>query len=337
MLYLFFMKAKLYLHQEYAKGNTKLSLEDGFQFVLKETPLSWNEDSTEHHHFNYRKWVYEEFEGANWDEMSILQLEESQVFPGGNVMIKDGYGPLVEALQSNLKIRTNSEVKKIEYSDNSATVTVLHHYGGGNSEYKVYTCNYVVFTASLGVLKESLNLSKDIILEEIEKGLIKIEPSFPDWKKESLDCMTMGLMNKVIMQFDTKFWGQVSRIVYCGKEAGDFPWFDMQDGEVPVILAWTACRYADKYEREMKNDNDVIEHCMSIIRKAFPDAPNPCCSYVTRWRTNPLTRGAYSFLNTNATREKLQKLNTPVNTIYFAGEAFAGPHIGCVHGKYNFN
>ena len=264
--------------------------------------------------------------------MSLYQLEDSLTFAGGNVLIQGGYKPVLNIIQQEISMLTNREVKKVYYDGTNATVTVIHHTENGPEE-QIYMCDYVVCTTSLGVLKKSIELPvNSMAIGEIEKGLIQFEPPLPEWKQNSLRCFDIGLMDKVIMQFPFKFWKDLGRIVYYSVEPGEYPWFDVQPGEVPVLLAWTACRYADKCEREMPKDEQVIQHCMSILRKVFPDAPNPCNYHVTRWRNNPFTRGAYSFILAGSERKNLSGISEPVENVYFAGEACAKSHLGMVHG-----
>lgn len=55
-------------------------------------------------------------------------------------------------------------------------------------------------------------------------------------------------------------------------------------------------------------------------------------SYTHDWRSDPFSRGAYSYLPVNGV-ELQQTLALPVDeTLYFAGEATSVGHIGTVHG-----
>mmetsp|Transcript_131551 Transcript_131551/g.196047 ORF Transcript_131551/g.196047 Transcript_131551/m.196047 type:complete len:363 (-) Transcript_131551:76-1164(-) len=327
-------KPKKYLRGQCAQGNFSLSMEDGMQEMLRQHPVTWPIDSPQQKYFDYRKWVYEEYEGANWNEMSILQFSGGPSFTGGNVELKNGYKDLLDPIQKTLNIRTSSEVKQIEHTDNDIIVTVFDH---ATSQFKKYQCKFIVCTTSIGVLKDSIKsteMNPNIPLPELEKGLIRFIPPLPDWKVDSLNCYKLGLMDKVILQFPKQFWGPISRITYVGNEAGDFPWFDNVGSDPPALLGWTACRFADKMEAEMKSDDEVVQHCMQILRKEFPDAPDPIFAHVTRWRTNPFTRGAYTFITTGATTERAEKISLPVGNIFFAGEAYAKEHIGCVHGAF---
>lgn len=181
-------------------------------------------------------------------------------------------------------------------------------------------------------MKESLKLDENITIDQIPKGLIHFKPTFPHWKKDSFDCYNIGLMDKVILRFNEKFWGNIGRITHISHEPGEYPWFDNISGDVPALLAWTACRFADKQAK--KTEEEIVNDCMKILRLQFPDAPDPTFYHVTRWRNNPFTRGSYSYITTGATGERADKLPLPVGNIRFAGEAYLRSNIGCVDGKY---
>ena len=56
---------------------------------------------------------------------------------------------------------------------------------------ETFTSDYVVVTVSNGVLK---------------KDIIKFIPDLPDKKKQSIKKIGFGLLDKVILEFDSVFW-----------------------------------------------------------------------------------------------------------------------------------
>jgi len=53
---------------------------------------------------------------------------------------------------------------------------------------------------------------------------------------------------------------------------------------------------------------------------------------ITRWRSDPWARGAYSFLASGAQSSQRDDLGRPISPLYFAGEAVASDHPSTVHG-----
>jgi len=61
---------------------------------------------------------------------------------------------------------------------------------------------------------------------------------------------------------------------------------------------------------------------------------NTKLSQATKWFTNPLTRGSYSYQTLASELESItpDDLAEPVNNILFAGEATHQEYFSCVHG-----
>ncbi|KFK40893.1 hypothetical protein AALP_AA2G056800 [Arabis alpina] len=114
---------------------------------------------------------------AYWDQDDPYEMGGDHCFiPGGNEIF-------VHALAENLPVFYGNTVESIRYGSNGVLV-----YAGD----KEFYCDMVLCTVPLGVLK---------------KGAIGFHPELPEKKKEAIQRLGYGLLNKVAMLFPYNFWG----------------------------------------------------------------------------------------------------------------------------------
>ena len=92
-----------------------------------------------------------------------------------------GFDQFTNHLSKNLDIKLNSPVSKINYLSDKIEVFVNE---------KVYIADVVVISVSLGVL---------------QKNLIEFIPDLPVEKKEAINNISWGSVNKVIFKFPYNF------------------------------------------------------------------------------------------------------------------------------------
>jgi monoamine oxidase len=75
---------------------------------------------------------------------------------------------------------------------------------------------------------------------------------------------------------------------------------------------------------------------MQALRSMFGRAiPDPVDAQITRWASDPLAFGSYSFNALGATPDMRDDLARPVDgRIFFAGEATERDYFATVHGAY---
>lgn len=97
-----------------------------------------------------------------------------------------------------------------------------------------------------------------------------------------------------------------------------------------------------------KLSDEVIAHeCMKLIKKFLknPKLPNPSKFFCSRWNSNELIQGAYSFTSrkTDHIRDWEKVLSKPItfelpgkqkNTVLLAGEACHEFYFSTVHGAF---
>ena len=142
---------------------------------------------------------------------------------GGHVMVRGGYGPLVAAMgtevarlqhrnnssnepngnSNNDAVRLGTEVVSIDWAANksgSAAVTVrvrrtptstLTGKNASAAEFEDIAADAVLVTVPLGVL---------------QAGALGFTPPLPAWKQGAIARLGFGLLNKVVLCFDSPFW-----------------------------------------------------------------------------------------------------------------------------------
>ena len=247
--------------------------------------------------------------------ISTLAFDEDKEFGvGGNHLIPGGYDQLPTLLSQGLTVITDCAVRSITYT--AKPISVATNKGTFQSE-------FVLVTVPLGVLK---------------KSSIAFNPILPVAKRTAIARMNMGLLDKVILQFPTRFWPGGNW--FTNIEGAD-PWgFAFSSTEVAhpgsnVLVAWQFGQLG--VQREALSDAALTTLVMNEVRRCFKGVtvPNPINTAITRWAQDPFTWGSYSFPCTGSPRSDITALAAPVNkSLYFAGEATNADYPGTVHGAY---
>jgi monoamine oxidase len=319
----------------------------------------------------------------HWD------MDDASAFMGPHMLVRDGYSSLAHSVAKELDIRYDCAISRIEhdipiaasaYGAISSDIAELPLSAGGDTNTEplgrsvgelmllsrkpvgvrvltrdggVFTGEHVIVTTPLGCL---------------QSGDIQFDPPLPYWKSSAVNNIGFGLLNKIVMRFETAFWvtprpanGSVTkrRASSSGKESnpaveGELPEgpdyigrVSPQHGEfylflslvrcvgAPVLVALTAGSVAESVE--IMHDHEVIGKTMGALHKMFPGevprAPTACA--VTRWRADPFARGSYSYAKVGTTARDFEAMSRPVgSTVLFAGEATNRQHPATVHGAF---
>lgn len=174
-------------------------------------------------------------------DLTAQALEEGEEFGGAELTFPAGYTSLLAPLVDGLAVTTGQAVERIMLDDD----VVIG--GGGGAEIRV---DRVLVTAPLGVLKA---------------GDIEFIPSLPDDKLDAIERLGVGLLNRVVLQFDEKFWDDTAIIGFLGNEPGLFAeWYDLTDQVgAPVIVGFNAADTADALEDS--SDEVIIAAAMRAL------------------------------------------------------------------------
>ena len=289
------------------------TLEDGINFLKRMGLLSFAPNAV-------LQAIIQSVElGAAEDEENIpigalVSEYEYMENAGDDEEVFGGFDQFTSHLSKNLDIRLNSPVSKITYSSDEVEVFAND---------KTYTPDVVVVTVPLGVL---------------QKNLIEFVPDLPEKKKEAINNISWGSVNKVIFKFPYNFWGDVENFFIEREDRHAFTTWLSNEVMVnePVIYSFFSGEFSRKMEKE--TDDYIIEEAMKSLRVAYgDDIPEPEAYLITRWGMEPYILGSYSAPGHNQDDLKLRtELANPIqNKIFFAGEATSVLEYAFTHGALN--
>lgn len=290
------------------QGRPDASLQSAISAAIAEN--SWTAEEKLQFDYLINTNLEHEF-AADASELSWFSWDEGEEIVGGDVLFPGGYGQIFSRLAEGLDIRFGQMVQKIEYSESQ--VTVVTRQGS-------IVAQRLIVTVPLGVLK---------------RGSIQFSPALPERKQAAIQRLGMGLLNKVFLHFPRVFWDRESDLLgYIGPRKGEWAeWYNFFKftGE-PVLLGFNAATYARRLEA--LSNEAIVADSMTALRRMYGNSiPAPDGSTVTRWASDPLSFGSYSFLAPGSSASDRDALAEPVsNRLFFAGEATFRDFPATVHG-----
>jgi monoamine oxidase len=266
----------------------------------------------------------EQYDGSNLSDLSAKQWGSGSG-SGSDQSISFGYGTLLERIAQihDLPIQLNTWVTRVDTTDADRVAVITSKDGS-----TIY-CRRVIVTVPLGCLK---------------RETIAFEPALPRWKREAIDEMGMGLMNKLIVQFPTCFWGdQIGSFSHaCNKRRGRFRFTMCIPPPANILILFVTGRFA--HELEALADDALLIEVLTFLRQVFPRAtiPDPIRYRFTRWSQDPFAHGAYSNFIVHAGPHTIEQLGraTANGRVQWAGEhanvndGTEQWSFGCVHSAF---
>lgn len=293
---------------EYAEAaEDDLSLAEAVRAVLDD----WELEETEEHALYHALATTVEHEFASsLETLSATEWDSTEAFDGEDVIFPNGYDWLTKSLAEGLTIVLNTPVVGIETNDSGVRVL---------TDSSPLEADYAVITVPLGVLKA---------------GKIAFSPPLPPEKRTAIERLTMGVLNKAYLQFDTVFWDEDSDLIGFMDDTtgrwGEFLNLYKLLG-VPVLLGFNASPYGETIESW--SDEDIIADALEVLAKTYGTVPQPIGTVITRWKQDKWSYGSYSSLGVGATSADYEALAQSIgDTLYFAGEATNSTYAGTVHG-----
>lgn len=247
------------------------------------------------------------------EKMSAHWFDSAEDFEGEDGLFPAGYHQIVKFLADGLKIETNQIVRRIEWNKKQVRVTT----SAGD-----YTADRIVMTLPLGVLKS---------------GRVEFSPPLPEAYRSAIAKLDMGVLNKCYLRFPRVFWpDDVDWLECITANHGEWvEWVSFARAiNAPVLLGFNA---ADRgREIEAWTDQQIVASAMATLRHLFgPDIPEPTDYQLTRWATDPMALGSYSYNPIGADPRLRRQLAKPIaDKLYLAGEATDHEYFGTAHGAY---
>ncbi|CAF3165737.1 unnamed protein product [Rotaria sp. Silwood2] len=246
----------------------------------------------------------EQYEGSN---LTDLSAKSHGLGSGSDIdqWVSFGYGNLLEriAKKHNVSVRLNTFVTHINTTDtNRIAIRILN-------DSSIIYCRRVIITIPLGCLKHET---------------ILFEPQLPGWKRNAINQMGIGLMNKLIVQFPNSFWdSDIGSFLHaCNERRGRFRATICLPPPANILILFVTGLFAR--ELETLTDNQILEQVMNFLRQIFSKItiPDPINYKFTRWGQDPLAYGSYSNFAVHAGPHTIEQLakETSDGRVQWAGE-----------------
>lgn len=257
---------------------------------------------------------YEQEYSGSARELSAWWTGADEEFGGGDALFPGGYDQLTDYLARGLDIRLNTPVSHVRWVGPSVEVELASG--------ERLRGDRVIITVPLGVLKA---------------GGIRFTPELPADKQAAIERLGMGLLNKHFLRFETPFWPTDIDWHECMKpEPGRWSqWVSFAKAGAPVLLGFTGTDAAR--EVETLDERAILADATATLRNMFGSAtPAPVAAQVTRWASDPLAGGSYSFYAVGSSPADREALARPEagGALGFAGEACSTDYFGTVHGAF---
>ncbi|KAL7001898.1 Lysine-specific histone demethylase 1 1 [Sarracenia purpurea var. burkii] len=251
---------------------------------------------------------------AFWDQDDPYEMGGDHCFiPGGNERF-------IRALAEDLPIFYERTVESIRYGVDGVLV-----YAGGQG----YRGDMVLCTVSLGVLK---------------KGYIDFVPELPQRKKDAIERLGFGLLNKVAILFPYDFWGgdidTFGHLTEDSNMRGEFFLFysysSVSGG--PLLVALVAGEAAIRFEK--MSPVEAVERVLDILKGIFNPkgiaVPSPLQAVCTRWGQDRFAHGSYSYVAIGSSGDDYDILSESIGDgrVFFAGEATNKQYPATMHGSF---
>ena len=286
-------------------------------------------------------WHFANLEYANAVNVGKLSLggwdqDIGNEFEGEHAQVIGGYQQVPRGIwqyPSKLDLQTNKAVSRIVYNEGGnpdTTAKIICDDGD------VFEASQVVLTTPLGVLKS---------------GSITFEPDLPVWKREAIECLGFGTLNKVILVFEKPFWNVDQDMIGLLRDAattnsvkqGDYVqnrgrfylfWNCIKTSGRPMLIALMAGEAA--HQAELLSDKQIVSEVTQQLALMFKQnpVPHPVETIVTRWSKDRFACGSYSYVGATSQPDDYEAMAKPTGNLYFAGEATCGTHPATVHGAY---
>jgi polyamine oxidase len=263
---------------EEAPSSPKTPIELAIDFILHDFEMAEVEPISTYVDFGEREFLVADERG--YECLLYKMAEEFLVTSHGNIL--------------DYRLKLNQVVREVQQSRNGVVVKT--------EDGSVYEANYVIVSASIGVL---------------QSDLLSFQPLLPRWKTEAIQKCDVMVYTKIFLKFPQCFWpcgpGQ-EFFIYAHEQRGYFTFWQHMENAYPGsnILVVTLTNEQSK-RVEAQSDQETMKEAMSVLRDMFgATIPYATDILVPRWWNNRFQRGSYSNYPMISDNQLLQ--NIKVNT-----------------------
>lgn len=184
--------------------------------------------------------------GAEPGQLAVSAEEEGVAGRGGDLLLPDGYDRLLAHVRGGIPVRTGAVVTRIARDTDGVTLALT---SGENLR-----ADRCVVTVPIGVLKARK---------------ITFEPALPARKREAVDALGSGLLDKLWLQFPSVFWDKNADAIEWSDPVDPGRWSFWVNGHraygKPVLLGFNAGRPA--HDHAHFTDRQVLDSAMDSLRR----------------------------------------------------------------------
>ena len=256
--------------------------------------------------------------GADSRDVSFLWWDDGyEVYGYGDSVLEHGYGALASALASSLDVRLEHIVSSVTTRPAGAGVRVETTNRGH------FDADAAIVTLPLGVL---------------QSNVVRFVPELPARKRDAIQRLGFGVLDKVILTFDKPFWAREQYVFgWVGDRIDEYPTCAVnlwKTHRLPKLVFMVGGPLASRVERW--STLELETWAFEVLREMFGAAAvRPAKVERTRWSADPFAMGSYAYIAVGASPADLDVLAEPVDdTLFFAGEATVRQHWATVHSAY---
>lgn len=249
--------------------------------------------------------------GADLAALGLTAWNQDDAFGGDDLLLKQGYLPLLKTQTAGLDIRLRTPVQRISRSPEGVQIETA----AGR-----FAARAAVISLPLGVLKADT---------------VRFDPPLDRAKQRAIARLGVGELEKIALKFPRVFWPAAAHSL----ASVDAPvnqlfefWSLLPASNAPVLVGLSGGEHSRALVR--LSDESVAREAMGQLRSMIADAPDPIGVVRTRWSQDPFAGGSYSLVAPGATLADYDTLTQPQGALYFAGEATHSQYPGTVHGAH---
>ncbi len=239
--------------------------------------------------------------GIGTDRLSAEDFQ-SQIGTGEELMVPQGMAAGIFKALGPVPVTLNTVVKKVNWG--GKTIMVETNNGG-------LTAKAVIIT-----------VPTDIIAD----GTIAFEPTLPSWKMAAYGNCPMGVLDKIVLQFEPSFNSLLDEAnTTTAYIEHNGVWWDhlLRPFGLPLDVAFTGGEQSWVLAKQADPQAAAIDLALNALADAFGSEVKSMFKkgHFTNWGADPFARGAYAYakVGKNKSREIIGK---PVDDrLFFAGEA----------------
>lgn len=227
----------------------------------------------------------------------------------GDWLVGGGLGAFIQSLHVDVRVQHNCRVQRIDHSGRGVAVS---------SALGTLKARRVIVTVSTAVLASEQ---------------IKFHPPLPALKRDAIDHLPNGLLNKIGIEFHPSWQGAVEGEMVEHHSGGDaycsilFGFYGSN-----LAVGFVSGRFADALEHD--GQGAATEYCVQALREAFGNtiAKQIKTTDETAWRGDVNALGSYSYAKPGCAGARPLLAEPVADKLFFAGEATMAKAYSTVHG-----